>query len=100
MKNTVKITATAPTGYQLQSLRAFGMGVQKNASGSFSACQEFCGKEEAETYLRNRARAYNDEDPCGNDQRLEDMFNDIEHGVLTLDAVTAYIEEIEETEEA
>lgn len=94
------ITATAPTSYQLNSLTAFGMGFEKRADGSFSASREFSGKEEAETFLRNRARAYNNEDSSGNDQRLEDMFKDIESGSLTLDAVTAYIEEIKETEEA
>lgn len=88
------ITATAPTGYQLNSLAAFNLDGK-----GLTRTMEFDSQEEAATYLRNRARQYNDADPCGNDQRLEDMYADIEHGCLTLDAVTARIEEVEENKD-
>jgi len=92
---SVIIKATAPTSYQLNSLTAFGMGYKKNMGGSFSASMQFDSEEEAKQYLRNRAEKYNDEDPCGTEERLTYMYLDIEHGVLTLDAVTAYVEEVE-----
>ena len=92
---SVIIKATAPTSYQLNSLTAFGMGYKKNMGGSFSASMESDSKEEAKQYLRNRAEKYNDEDPCGTEERLTYMYSNIEHGVLTLDAVTAYVEEVE-----
>lgn len=96
MKTVIK--ATAPTVYQLNSLTAFGMGYKKNMSGSLSASKEFDSEEEAKDYLRSRADKYNDEDPNGSEERLADMYADIEHGCLTLDAVTARTEEMEENE--
>lgn len=90
---SVIIKATAPTSYQLNSLTAFGMGYKKNMCGSFSASMQFDSEEEAKQYLRNRAEKYNNEDPCGTEERLNNMYSDIEHGALTLDAVTAYVEE-------
>lgn len=95
---TYKITATAPTSYQYNSLSQFGMIIKKNCNGSFSSEQVFNSEEEAKEYLTKRADKYNDEDPCGSQERLADMYADIEHGSLTLDAVTAHFEEIEEYE--
>lgn len=93
------ITATAPTSYQLNSLSAFGMGFKANRNGSYSASKEFDSEEQAKKYLTKRAEKYNDEDPEGSEDRLNDMLADIQHGVLTLDAVTAYVEALEETDE-
>lgn len=90
-----KITAIAPTGYQLKSLTHFGMGYKKNMNGSFYAEKEFDSEEEAKEYLRQRADIYNNDDPCGSEDRLNDMYNDVERGCLTLDAVTASIDEFE-----
>ena len=87
------INATAPTVYQLNSLIAFGMGWKKHLDGSFSASKEFQNENEAKNYLRNRADQYNGEDPNGNEIRLADMYYCIEKGHLTLDAVTAHIED-------
>jgi hypothetical protein len=92
---TFKITATAPTVYQLQSLRAFGIGADKNGNGSYTGEKECETEEEAKVYLKGRAAMYNDDDPEGTEERLADMYNDIEqYGRLTLDAVTAHIESI------
>lgn len=82
------ITATAPTSYQLNSLRAFNL----NGTG-MTRTMEFGSEEEAKDYLKTRADKYNDEDPCGSEERLEEMYSDIESGSLRLDAVSAYIEE-------
>lgn len=93
------ITAVAPTVYQISSLKEFGMGLNKHLDGSYSASMEFNNEDEARKYLTLRAEKYNSEDPCGTDERLNNMYKDIKHGVLSLDAVTAYIETIDEDEE-
>jgi hypothetical protein len=91
---TFKITATAPTSYQLSSLKHFGMGFNENGNGSFSASKEFDTEEEAKEFLRGRAEMYNSEDPSGSDKKIADMNDSIDKfGTLTLDAVTAHIEE-------
>jgi hypothetical protein len=93
---TYTINATAPTAYQFNSLKAFGMGYQKNGNGAFLASQSFDTEEEAKDYLKGRAAMYNDEDPCGSEERLSDMYDSIgRFGSLTLDAVTAHISEVE-----
>lgn len=94
MKTIIK--ATAPTIYQFNSLTAFGMGYEKKMGGSFEASMEFESEEDAKEYLRGRADKYNDEDPGGSEERLADMYADIEYGYLRIDAVKARIEEIEE----
>ena len=87
---THKITATAPTVYQFQSLIAFGMGYNKNADGSFTASREFETVEEASDYLRDRAEIYFEYE-----RELENAIDDIiKFGCLTLGSVTAQIEQI------
>jgi len=84
------ITATAPTRYQLRSLRAFGMPVTDQRNGSYTSRQEFDSKEEAIEYLTKRAENYFE-----TDEEIEDAVEVIEkYGQLRLDAVTAYIETI------
>jgi hypothetical protein len=91
---TYTIKATAPTAYQVSSLSAFNIGVKKNGNGSYSGEQAFETKEAAEQYLIKRADIYNDQDPEGTEEKLAEMHNDIkQYGLLTLDAVTARIEE-------
>lgn len=93
-----KIKAIAPTSYQLQSLREFGMPIKKLGNGSHVASAEFETEDEAKEYLKGRADQYNGDDPEGSEGRLDDMYRDIEHGQLTLDAATARIEEVYEEE--
>ena len=76
------------------------MGFTNNKFGGHSAEREFDSEDEAKAYLRERAEIYNSEDPEGSEERLNDMYDDIERGSLTLDAVTAYIEEKFEENEA
>ncbi len=96
MNTSFRITATAPTAYQLQSLRHFGIEVVKNGNGSYSATQDFDSEDEAKAYLTERAEMYydgnSDNDEANLSKALESIAN---HGSLTLDAATASIEELE-----
>lgn len=94
---TYIINATAPTAYQLNSLSEFDMGYKANRNGSFSASEEFDTEEEAKEYLRKRAEKFNDEH-SESEEKLAEMYADIDCGCLTLDAVTAHIEEKNEEE--
>ena len=97
MTTVIRITATAPTAYQLQSLRHFGMEVKKNGNGSYTAHQDFDTEKEAKEYLEQRAQMYFDGNSDNDEQDLIEAIDSIEkHGVLTLDAATARIDEIAE----
>ena len=85
-----RITATAPTVYQLNSLAAFNL-----YGKGLTRFQDFEDEDQAKEYLKCLADKYNDEDPCGSPARLRSMMADIRHGQLTLDAVTASIEDVE-----
>lgn len=90
----VKITATAPTSYQLTSLGHFGLPIKSNGDGSHYAEWEFDTLMEAKAYLKQRADMY--EDPA----LLCVMYEMIDRvGKLRLDAVTASIVEIEDAPE-
>jgi hypothetical protein len=90
-----QITATAPTTYQYSSLSAFNLDNKKNGNGSHTGTLRFETEDKAKEYLKKRADMYNSEDPEGTEERLAEMYNDIDqHGFLTLDAVTARIEEL------
>lgn len=91
-----KVSATAPTVYQIQSLRHFGMDVKKHGNGSFSSEQVFDTEEEAKAYLVERAEKYYDEFEGQVDEHLEGIEK---YGMLTIDAVTARIDEVENEEE-
>jgi len=87
-----KITATAPTSYQFNSLLAFGIGYRKNLNGSLTAEQEFETEEEAKEYLKDRADMYFE-----TEYELNEALDQIEkYGCLTIDAVTAEINTNEE----
>lgn len=91
MKTT--IIATAPSVYQMQSLRAFNLevkmhGYDSGATGTLA----FPTRVEAKEHLRRCARTYNENDPQGSHKRLREMYQHIERGHLTLDAVTASIQ--------
>ncbi len=95
-----KISATAPTVYQSQSLRAFGMEVKKSGNGSFWSEQFFETEKEAKDYLVVRAERYFDGNSDNDEANLVDALQDIEkYGSLRLDAVTASIDEVEIEEE-
>lgn len=100
MTTKIRISATAPTAYQFQSLRHFGMEVKRHGNGSYTAHQDFDTEDEAKKYLLSRAEMYFDGNSDNDEQNLIEAFDSIEnHGVLTLDAVTGRIDEIEITEE-
>lgn len=89
-----KITATAPTSYQTQSLRAFGMNVEKHGNGSYTSEQIFDTEKEAKEFLAVRAERYFDGNSNNDETDLIEALKDIEKGYLRLDAVTASIEKI------
>jgi len=91
MTTKFRITATAPTSYQYQSLANFGKP-EKLGNGSFRFQQDFETEEEAKKYLIERAEGYYDDNMTAFEQ-AEKEINDF--GQVTLDAVTGYIEEIE-----
>lgn len=90
------ITATAPTAYQSKSLSAFGMNVKSNVDGSFTSEMEFESEAQAQAFLKLRAHAwYSSHDTT--DDEFTEMLEQIEkHSSLTLDAVTASIDMIDE----
>lgn len=91
---TYIITATAPTVHQIDSLRAFGMEVKKHLDGSFSAEMQCEDLQEAKDHLRQCANKYFFQASDRSDEKLAEMYADIERGRLTIDAATAYIEEV------
>ena len=96
MNTVIRITATAPTSYQLQSLRHFGMEIKKHLHGSYFSTQDFDTEKEAKEYLKTRAELYFDGNSDNDEVNLIDALDSIEkRGVLTLDAVTADMEEVE-----
>lgn len=95
-----KISAVAPTVYQSQSLRAFGMEVKKSGNGSFLSEQLFDTEAEAKAYLIVRAEKYFDGNSDNDEANLNEALDRLEkYGSLRLDAVTANIEEVEIEEE-
>ena len=100
MNTVIRITATAPTSYQLQSLRHFGMEIKKHLHGSYFSTQDFDTEKEAKEYLKTRAEMYFDGNSDNDEVNLIDALDSIEkRGVLTLDAVTSGMEEVEIEEE-
>ena len=91
LKNMFTITATAPTVYQLNSLRSFKMKVTEHANGSFTASQDFETEQEAKEYLIKLAGDFYFED--GEEITANHIENIKKYGSLRLDAVIASIEE-------
>ena len=90
------ITATAPTAYQLKSLSAFGMDVKSHPDGSLTSKMEFENEVQAKSFLKLRANAwYGSHDTTGDE--LNEMLEQVEkYSSLTLDAVTASIDVVDE----
>ena len=92
MKNKFKVTAKAPTVYQTNSLRRFGMAIKEMGNGSFLSEETFDSEEEAKDYLVKRAEMHYDEFEGQVNEHLSTIEN---NGYLEIDAVTARIEEVE-----
>lgn len=91
-----KITATAPTVYQTSSLRAFNIGCEKVGNGSYHGEQLFDTEEQAKQFLRQRALLYYDQF----EGQADDYLAIIDRSLcLEIDAVTAFIREVYESEE-
>lgn len=87
------IKAIAPTSYQLNSLRRFGLNVKSNGGGSHTGIETFDTEEEAKEFLTQRAEMYYDEYEGQVDEHIEGIEAS---GYLTIDAVTAKIIEVDE----
>lgn len=91
MEYTHRIYAIAPTSYQLNALQRFHLDVVvAKFGGSIKKESLFFSEEDAKNYLHDIASEYFE-----NEDQLNETQVDIEHGALTIDGVTAYIEEIE-----
>jgi hypothetical protein len=93
MEIKYQITAIAPTVYQLNSLGRFHLSNRgKSIGGQYYGWTEFYTLEEAKMYLISIAENYFDDS-----LELQEEINCInDYGNLTIDGVTAIIEEIEE----
>lgn len=93
MKYQVK--ATAPTTYQLQSVRLFGSPIKSNMDGSHTFKSEiFDTEQEAKDYLIERAELFFE-----NDYQLQEAIDEInEYGSLSMDAASGGVYEVEEEE--
>ena len=90
------ITATAPTAYQVKSLSAFGMNVKNHLNGSLTSEMEFDDETSAKEYLKSRAQLWSQSHDTTDDE-LKEMLEQVEkYSSLTLDAVTASIDVIDE----
>ena len=85
-----QITATAPTNYQLRSIRAFCMPVTKQPNGSYKAIKEFNSKKDAIKFLKDRAQICFE----SNNEFKAAISDMLAYNQMTIDAVTAYIETI------
>lgn len=85
----IAITAIVPTVYQLNSIRALRLPVNRNDDGSYSIDVPFSTKKEAQKHLRDVAMRHAD-----NIGELRRMISEIKKGYLTIDAVTANIKRI------
>jgi len=91
-----RITAKVPTVYQLSSLRTFGMEVINLPTGAYYSEQDFDTIEEARQYMIDRATHYYDWDEEALESAIDGIIN---HSMLTMDACTGRIDEVEEEEE-
>jgi hypothetical protein len=84
-----KVIATAPTTYQLNSVRQFGSPIISRMDGSHVFSKSFETKEQAKEYLQQRALLYYD-----TEEEINEAMESIEkYGSLRIDAATASIEE-------
>lgn len=87
----VFIEAKAKTVYQLSSIKLFGLPVKSHTNGNYTIKEEFETKKAAQDYLRNRAENYFEVK-----RDLIDAKQEIQRGRLTMDAVTGYINKVNE----
>lgn len=89
---THQIICAIPTVYQYNSLCRFNLHNEKLGNGGHIGTMKFASEEDAKDFLIDRAEKYFDDDALG----LQDALQDIENcGMLTIDAATARIQEIE-----
>lgn len=90
---TIRIKAHAPTVYQINSLRAFGLPTTNDGPGGFTGVDYFEDEDEATEYLKNCVNHYYSSH--GSEEEINEKLSDCESGYLELDAVTAHIQELQ-----
>ena len=88
----VRVTATAPTIYQMNSLKTLigSMPYKKHPDGSFYFGHEFPTKREASQWMKERAHAIAYDAP-----ELKDMLAEInKYDTLTADGVAIFMEKV------
>ena len=95
---TFRITAIAPTVYQSKSASRFGQ-TRAVGNGSYIFQMDFETREEAEAYLEKRADYYWEADGFTEEEHEEAIEDIKKYGMLTIDAVTGRIDEVEVEEE-
>lgn len=96
MENRYQITAIAPTVYQLTALRRFHLDYTvKTMGGQFCSWSSFEDESDALCYLIDIAENYFEEEL----QLKEEMHNLYIYGYLTIDGVTARIEDCEDNDD-
>ena len=88
-----KVSAEAPTTYQLRSVRAFGSPIKSHMDGTHTFEQIFDSEKEAKEYLIKRAEIFHEQ---STEEELQEAISDInKYGSVRFDAVSGGIEEIE-----
>lgn len=87
-----KITATAPTSYQLTALRYFNMPITNLGNGVHRAETIFNTEDEAIQFLIGVAEKYYDEYDGQSKMYINEI---VTYGFLGIDGVVAHIREIE-----
>jgi hypothetical protein len=95
MTTKFKVTAKAPTAHQFRSLGQFFLNITEGC-GSFSGEKIFSTKKDAERHLIECAERYYDEYEGQVHEHIDEIKK---YGTLTIDAVSAGIEEVEPQEE-
>lgn len=90
-----KIEISVPTSYQSSSIYAFGIEVKQQLNGSLTASKEFESKKEAKEYLKKVVtHHYNNGRYFDTIKAYKSALASIRGGSLTIDAATAYIENV------
>jgi hypothetical protein len=91
-----KLSASVPTNYQINSLRAFGLEIQKLPNGTYYGERIFDSEKEAKDFLIERAESFFDGNSDNDFERLADAIDRIQsNGSLWLDAAYGSVEEFE-----
>lgn len=95
-KRGFRIFGTAPTVYQLDSLRIFGYPVKKTPGGSFYVEEEFKTREEATQSLKDLVEVLYQRGTLEEDEYTATLDKVGKYGQMSYDAATVKILDAEE----